>query len=117
MGGQAAHSPHRPDQSCCRGEVAHSCSPAPPRGRPRLSEGTRAAFGGACGKPIADALCSQTQALLGEGEMNPLVVLKSRGEESKHTENAKTTHLMSAYLSETTPSFPGTLLKTNRQRD
>lgn len=35
----------------------------------------------------------------GRGEITPSVVLKRRGRESKHTENARTTHPMSAYLS------------------
>lgn len=42
--------PQKLIKASCRREVAHSCIPTPPGGRPGLSEGNQAAFAGACGK-------------------------------------------------------------------
>lgn len=92
-------------KASCRREEAHSCSPTPPHHPHGAAQGFLKTTGppsqGPVGKPSTDALCSQTSERCGLGKVNPSAVLKRRGREAKHTEYAKTTHLMSAHLSET----------------
>ena len=91
-------------KASCRREEAHSCSPAPPHPPPGAAQGflkTTGRLRRACGKTQHRCAVQPNLQGCGPGKVNPSAVLKRRGREAKHTEYAKTTHLMSAHLSET----------------
>lgn len=96
-------------KACC-GQGAGGCTqlqpcspppppPPPPRAAQGFLEASRLPLWGPVGKPSTGARCGQPPSAAGPGELTPPVVLKRTGRESKPRANARTTHLMSAYLS------------------